>query len=195
MKYAIVLAAGKGTRMQSNQNKVMHSILNKPMIGHLLDHLEEIDVDKPVVVVGYKSEQIMDYLEDRVEYATQDEQIGTADAVSKATQLEGKKGTTLVLFGDGALIQAETLETLFEAHNGFDLTIVTAQVKNPGRYSRVIRDTQGHVKKIVESSKATELESTSNEINLGVYLFNNELLYKYLPEISNDRTEELNIID
>ena len=195
MKYAIVLAAGKGTRMQSNIKKVMHPLLNKPMIGHVVDHLEDIDIKETVVVVGHESEGIKDYLQDRVQYATQTEQIGTADAVKKVTQLECKVGSTLVLFGDGALIQSETLESIFEAHNGAELTIVTAVVKNPGRYNRVIRDTQGNVKKIVETSKATALEATSNEINLGVYVFNNELLYKYLPEIDNDMKEELNIID
>lgn len=195
MKYAIVLAAGKGTRMQSEINKVMHPLLNKPIIGHVVDHLEEIDIEETVVVVGHKSEGIKDYLGKRVQYATQTEQIGTADAVKKVTQLECKVGSTLVLFADGALIQSETLQGIFDAHNGAELTIVTAVVKNPGRYNRVIRDTQGNVKKIVEASKATALEATSNEINLGVYCFNNELLYKYLPEIDNDMKEELNIID
>lgn len=194
MKYAIVLAAGKGTRMQSSKNKVMHSLLHKPIIGHVIDHLEEIDVEKTIVVTGYRSEEIKDYLKDRVEYATQDEQIGTGDAVAKVKQLESKVGSTLVLFGDSALIQASTLEKVMEKHEGNDLTIVTAQVKNPGRYSRVVRDTQGFVKKIVEAHEATDLETTINEINLGVYCFNNELLYKYLPEITDDTKDELNII-
>lgn len=194
-KYAIVLAAGKGTRMQSDKNKVMHPLLNKPIIGHVIDHMNEIDIDKTVVVVGHKSEDIKNYLQDRVEYAIQDEQLGTGDAVKKVTQLEDKKGSTLVLFGDGALIQSETLKDIMETHNGNDLTIVTAVVKNPGRYNRVIRDTQGNVERIVDADTATPLEQTSNEINLGVYCFNNELLYKYLPEINNDMKEELNIID
>ncbi len=194
-KYAIILAAGKGTRMQSDKNKVMHSLLHKPLIGHVVDHLKEVEVDETVVVIGHKSEDIRDYLKDRVEYAVQDEQIGTADAVKRVTQLEGKAGATLVLFGDGALIQADTLKEVLRTHNGYDLTIVTAVVKNPGRYNRVIRDTQGFVKKIVDARVATPLEQTSNEINLGLYCINNELLYQYLPLIENDMKEELNITD
>ncbi|NLW15325.1 MAG: bifunctional UDP-N-acetylglucosamine diphosphorylase/glucosamine-1-phosphate N-acetyltransferase GlmU [Erysipelothrix sp.] len=195
MKYGIVLAAGKGTRMQSNKNKVMHSLLDKPIIGHVVDHLDAVNVEKIVVVIGHEGESIEAYLKDKVEYAKQDEQLGTADAVAKVTQLESKEGSTLVLFGDGALIQASTLESVYEAHADYDLTIVTAVVKDPGRYNRVIRDTQGFVKKIVESHNATELEATSNEINLGVYVFSNELLFKYLPEINDDMEHELNIID
>ncbi len=194
-RYAIVLAAGKGTRMQSDTNKVMHPLLRKPIIGHVIDHMNEIEIDETVLVVGHKSDDIKDYLKDRVNYAIQDEQLGTADAVKKVTQLEGKEGHTLILFGDGALIQSETLEGIIESHNGFDLTIVTAVVKNPGRYNRVIRDTQGNVKKIVDIDSATSLEQTSKEINLGVYCIDNALLFKYLPEISNDMKDELNIID
>ena len=81
MKYAIILAAGKGTRMQSDINKVMHPLLNKPIIGHVVDHLEEVDIAETVVVVGHESEGIQEYLGDRVQYATQTEQIGTASAV------------------------------------------------------------------------------------------------------------------
>lgn len=195
MRYAIILAAGKGTRMRSNENKVMQAILNKPMIGHVLDNLEEVDTDQTIVVTGYQEAGIKNYLKDRVEYATQDEQKGTADAVSKATQLYNKKGSTLLLYGDSVLIQKETLKRIFDAHDNHDLTIVSANVKNPGRYSRVIRDTQGNIKKIVDSRNATELEATSNEINLGVYCFNNELLFKYLSEIKDDTRDELNISD
>jgi len=195
MKYAIILAAGKGTRMKSKNNKVMHKILNKPMIGHVVDNLEEIDIDQTVVVTGFREESIKNYLGDRVEYATQDEQKGTAHAVSQVSQLKDKSGSTLLLYGDSALISQSTLQKIYKAHGDHDLTIVSAQVKNPGRYARVIRDNQGNIKKIVETRNATELEATSKEINLGVYCFNNELLYKYLPEIEDDSKEELNIID
>lgn len=195
MKYAIILAAGMGTRMLSKENKVMHAILNKPMIGHVVDNLEETTIDKTVVVTGYKRESIQAYLKDRVEYAIQDEQKGTADAVMQVKQLENEKGSTLIIYGDGALIQKETLVKIFDAHCDHDLTIASATVKDPGRYSRVIRDTQGNVKRIVEARHATELEQTSNEINLGVYCFNNELLFHYLKQLENDTQNELNIID
>ncbi|HZJ87469.1 MAG TPA: bifunctional UDP-N-acetylglucosamine diphosphorylase/glucosamine-1-phosphate N-acetyltransferase GlmU [Erysipelothrix sp.] len=195
MRNAIILAAGKGRRMNSKTNKVMHPLLHKPLIGHVVDTLEEVGVDETFVVIGHQNESIQKYLKERVKYAIQDEQIGTADAVKKVTQLESKEGCTLVLFGDSALIQPETLIEVFKAHEGNDLTVATAVVKDAGRFNRVIRDTQGNIKKIVRESQATALEATSNEINLGVYCFNNELLYRYLPEIENDMKEELNIID
>ena len=195
MKYAIVLAAGTGTRMRSRKNKVMHQLLHKPIIGHVIDHLEAIDIEETVVVTGFEGDAIKAYLKDRVQYATQDEQIGTGNAVASARQLEGKVGSTLILSGDSALVQAETLNKIIEKHQGFDLTIVSAQVKDPRHYSRVIRDTQGFVEKVVEARDATQLESTTKEINLGVYCFNNELLFKYLPEIKDDMREELNISD
>lgn len=197
MKYAIVLAAGRGTRMKSGKNKVMHEILGKPMIAHLTDHLRSIDMDEIVVVTGYQHELVQEYLGNDISYAYQDEQIGTGDAVAKVTQLADKKGSTLLVFGDCALLQAETLEMVFEEHEGHDLTIVTANTKNPGNYSRVIRDNQGMVDKIVDFRDLSEIEArSSNEINLGVYCFDNELLFKYLPEIKETSpSEELNIID
>lgn len=195
MKYAIVLAAGKGTRMRSNQNKVMLKILNKPIIGYVVDHLEAVDITQTVVVTGYQEDEIKTYLGDRVQYATQDAQIGTSNAVASAKQLAGKKGSTLVLSGDLALLSNITLQKIMDAHDGHDLTIVSSNVSEPGHYSRIIRDNQGLVEKVVQASSATALEATSREINLGVYVFDNELLFKYLPEIENDSEEELNISD
>lgn len=194
MRYAVVLAAGMGTRMQSEKNKVMHKLMNKPVIGHVVDRLESINIEKTVVVVGHQNESIKEYLKDRVEYAEQTDLCGTANALKDVKQLENKKGSTLVIFGDAALVQADTLNSIYEAHEGNDLTIITSVSKNPGRYNRVIRDNQGYVEKIVKVKDATRLEATSNEINLGVYVFNNELLYRYLDEI-NDTQEELNIVD
>lgn len=195
MKNAIVLAAGKGTRMQSSTNKVMHHILHKPMIGLLVDNLKKVDVDKIIVVTGHQREQIETYLGDSVEYAVQDEQKGTGDAVSRATQLHGVKGSTLILLGDCALIQPETLTEIFASHEGHDLTVMTAQLKDPGSYRRIIRDNQGQIERIVGNRDLTDIERNINEISVGVYCVDNELLFKYLPEIEDDEnTYELNII-
>ena len=92
MKYAIVLAAGKGTRMKSSLNKVMHEITGKPMIGHLIDRLEKLEVQSTHVVVGYQKEHIMNYLGNRVQYAIQSEQLGTGHAVQMVSDLKDKKG-------------------------------------------------------------------------------------------------------
>lgn len=195
MKYAIVLAAGKGTRMKSNRNKVMHEILHKPMIGHLVDHLEAVNTDKIVVVTGHQNEQVESYLGDRVEYAFQSEQIGTGDAVLQAQQLHGKEGSTLLVFGDCALIQPETLNHIYEQHEGHDLTVISAQLQNPGTYRRIVRDNQGHIDRIIDYRNLTESEVSITEISLGIYCVNNELLFKYLPEIRDEEvTEEINLI-
>lgn len=201
-RYAIVLAAGRGTRMKSGKNKVMHEMLGKPMISHLMDNLTQVDLDDIVVVTGYQSELIEEYLGDeisgdKISYAYQDEQIGTGDAVSKVTQLADKTGSTLLIFGDCALLQPDTLRMVFDAHDGHDLTIVSASSKEPGNYSRVIRDSQGRIDKVVDHRDLNELEArSSKEINLGVYCFNNELLFEYLPKIrESNPTYELNIID
>lgn len=194
MKNAIVLAAGKGTRMKSSENKVMHKILHKPMLGHLVDNLNTVGLDHVVVVTGYEREKVETYLHGRADIAVQEEQIGTADAVKQVTQLKDKSGSTLLLLGDCALIQPETIQSIFDAHEGYDLTLVTAKVPNPKTYRRVIRDNQGHIEKIADARQLTDTETSINEISVGVYCFNNELLFKYVDEIEDDpATDELNI--
>lgn len=195
MKYAIVLAAGAGTRMKSSKNKVMHEILNKPIIGHLVDNLEKVQLDELIVVTGYQNEAIENYLGDRVSYAYQSEQLGTADAVSKVDLLRGKEGSTLLLLGDCALLRPETIRKIYESHEGHDLTLVSATSLNPGTSRRIVRDNQGEINRIVDYRNLSEAEQNITEISLGVYCFSNELLYKYLNEIEDDEaTEELNII-
>lgn len=196
MNYAIVLAAGKGTRMKSEKNKVMHELLGKPMIGHLVDHLEQINLDDIVVVTGYQKEAIESYLGDRVSFAYQGDQIGTGNAVEQVQQLQGKQGSTLLVFGDCALLQPDTLKAVFEAHEGYDLTLTSAVVSDPKTYSRIIRDSQGKVDRVSDYRDSSDIEKTSREINLGVYCFDNELLFEYLPKIhESESSEELNIID
>ena len=167
------------------------------MIGHLVEHLVNIEIDDIVVVTGYKRELVQEYLGKQVSYAYQDEQIGTGDAVSKVTQLADKKGSTLLVFGDCALLQPETLERVFEAHEGYDLTIASATSHASSNYSRVMRDSQGKIDKVVDHRELSKLQDqSSNEINLGVYCFDNELLFEYLPKIGETNpSEELNIID
>lgn len=189
MKYAIVLAAGKGTRMKSNLNKVMHHVAGKPMIGHLIDRLEQINVEESYVVVGYQQEHIKDYLKDRVNYAIQEEQLGTGHAVKMVDQLKGKAGKTILLYGDVPLIQKETMELLYETANDYDMVILTADLEDPDMYGRIVRGKQGEVQKIVEYRDATESEKHIQEINTGIYCFDNELLFKYLEDLTNDNNQ------
>ena len=116
MKSAIVLAAGKGTRMKSTLCKVMHPVANKPMIGHIVSALKAADVSHIVVVVGHGAEDVKEYLKDEVQYATQMPQLGTGHAVMQASALEGLDGDTIVLNGDGPCIQKETILKAFDAN-------------------------------------------------------------------------------
>lgn len=195
MRYAIVLAAGKSTRMQSNQNKVMLPLLDKPIIGHVVDNLEDVKVDQVVVVTGFGKEDIKEYLKDKVDYAIQDEPKGTADAVSKASQLKDKKGATLIMYGDCALIQPETIEQIFKAHEGNnDLTIVSAKPDDLSGLSRIYRNDQGEIYKIVDSRNLKVSDLLNNEVSLGMYCVDNELLFKYLEAIeSTHEFDEINI--
>lgn len=190
MKSAIVLAAGKGTRMKSSKNKVMHEVLGKPMIGHVVDRLSSIDVDEVVMVVGHQASAIQDYLKDRVIYAMQEPQHGTGHAVMQATALDGKGGDTLILYGDCPLISIETMKTMFDHNHGKALTVLTAVLDDPAQYGRIVRDEQGNIQKIVEFKDASNEERKIKEINTGIYCVSNELLFKHLGDLTNDNVQK-----
>ena len=155
MRSAIVLAAGKGTRMKSSLNKVMHPVSNKPMIGHIVTNLRKAGVDQIVVVVGHGAESVKSYLGDRVQYALQEPQLGTGHAVMQAKCLKDVQGDTLVLNGDGPCIQSETIEAAFAANADSEMTVVTAVLPEGERYGRIVRDAAGNVDRIVEKSSAS----------------------------------------
>ena len=140
MKSAIVLAAGKGTRMKSSLSKVMHPVCNKPMIGHIVSTLEEAGVQRIVVVVGHGAESVKEYLKDRVEYALQEPQLGTGHAVMMADMLKDETGDTIVLCGDGPCIQKETIQKVFEANVDYSATVVTCVLADGVRYGRIVRN-------------------------------------------------------
>lgn len=194
MKNAIILAAGLGTRMQSNTPKAMHEILGKPMIEMIVDNLEKSGVDTIVVVVPKLEDEIVSLLGDRVSYAIQPEPLGTINAVSKVVQLANHTGDTLILNGDCGIIQVETIESLFQKHENHDLSIITAKPVDAGTSRRVIRDNQGEIEKIVEFESITDPSRDSREITMGVYCVNNELLYKYLPALADEAENGANIM-
>lgn len=189
MKSAIVLAAGKGTRMKSVLNKVMHPVLNKPMIGHIISTLKKCDVENIVVVVGHGAESIKDYLKDDVQYALQSPQLGTGHAVMQASALEAVDGDTIILCGDGPLIQPETIEKAFEANKDSALTVLTAVLDDGANYGRIVRNASGHVERIVEAKDCSEAQLDIKEINTGIFCFKNKLLFEGLKEIGNDNAQ------
>lgn len=189
MKSAIVLAAGKGTRMKSSLNKVMHPVCNKPMIGHIISTLKKAQVDKIVVVVGHGADSVKDYLQEDVTYALQEPQLGTGHAVMQASALKGLGGDTIVLCGDGPLIQVETIEQAFRANEEHALTVLSAQLKDGASYGRIVRDKQNHVAKIVEAKDCTKDELAITEVNTGLFVFKNKELFEGLDEITNDNVQ------
>jgi bifunctional UDP-N-acetylglucosamine pyrophosphorylase/glucosamine-1-phosphate N-acetyltransferase len=189
MRNAIVLAAGKGTRMKSSLPKVMHKILGQPMIGHVITHLNEVHTDKNIMVVGHGAEMIQDYLKDQVSFALQLEQKGTGHAVMQAIDQLDPTGDTVLLYGDCPCVQSETIEWLFESNQDYDLTVLTAFFFDPAKYGRIVRDKKQRVKKIVEYKDCSKNELNIKEVNTGIYCFKNEMLIKFIKELTNNNAQ------
>ena len=191
-RYVIVLAAGQGTRMKSKLFKVMHPVMGRPMVGHVVSAALNAKATQVITITGVGAETIQDYLGDRSEYVFQEEQLGTAHAVEQARELlDGKEGTTVVLSGDTPLIKAETLEQLMDEHenSGAKATILTALAEDPFGYGRVIRAKDGSVTKVVEEKDANEEERAVQEINTGTYCFDNKELFEALEKVDNNNAQ------
>ncbi len=191
-RYAIILAAGKGTRMKSKLYKVLHPVCGQPMVEHILQKVTDTKPTEVVAIVGHGADKVQEQLGDRCVYALQEAQLGTGHAVLQAAQfLEGKKGTTLVISGDTPLLTSQTLNHLFEYHLGKNAsaTILTAQAEDPTGYGRIIRDHVGIVDRIVEQKDATVEEARVTEINTGTYCFDNELLFSALANLNTDNAQ------
>ena len=191
-RFAIILAAGKGTRMKSKLYKVLHPVCGKPMVEHIMNRVVETNPEEIVTIVGHGAEMVKEQLGDRTNYALQAEQLGTGHAVVQAESfLKGKKGTTLVISGDTPLLTTETLNNLFDYHQGKNAsaTILTAQAADPTGYGRIVRDRVGIVEKIVEQKDATLEEARTQEINTGTYCFDNEQLFAALEKIGTNNAQ------
>lgn len=191
-RYAVILAAGQGTRMKSKLYKVLHPVCGKPMVQHVVDQVKKLDIKDIVTIIGHGAEKVRAQLGDESLYALQEKQLGTAHAVMQAaSMLEGKEGTTIVVCGDTPLIKAETMEALFKEHveAKAKASILTAKIDNPTGYGRIVRNESGFVEKIVEHKDATEEERKINEINTGTYCFDNQALFDALKNVSNDNVQ------
>ena len=141
--FAIVLAAGQGTRMKSKLYKVLHPVCGKPMVEHVVDNILTLDVNRIVTIVGHGADKVKEQLGEKSEYVLQSEQLGTAHAVMQAESILGDlEGRNLVVCGDTPLIRPETMKALFEHHDeqNAKATILTAIADDPTGYGRVIRD-------------------------------------------------------
>lgn len=183
---AVILAAGKGTRMKSERPKVVHEVCGRPMIEHVLCALQQAGVQEVVTVTGFGGEQVARLVRDRSRVARQSEQLGTAHALFQAReQLTGFDGDILVVCGDTPLITAATLRLLAGVHQraGAAATVLTARVDDPAGYGRIIRDGTGRVQRIVEQKDASDAELAVNEINTGMYCFAPDGLFETLAAV------------
>lgn len=182
---AVILAAGQGTRMKSDTPKVLHPVCGKSMIRHVVDSARAAGMRRVIVVVGHGAEKIRAELGDSVEYAFQEEQLGTGHAVLQAEQLlESFDGTVVILYGDVPALSGATLSRLIKTHASEQniVTVLTAFLDDPTGYGRILYDEEGCVARIVEDRDATPEEKTIKEINSGTYCFKKTFLFDALKK-------------
>ena len=202
---AIILAAGKGTRMESDLPKVCHPVGDRPMVCAVVDACFDAGCSRVVVVVGYKQELVREALAsygDKVEYAVQHEQLGTGHAVVSAVDaypLDMRADTDVfVLCGDGPLIRTSTLHTMLDKHQsaGADGTLATSVIDDPDGYGRIVRKGDGGFERIIEQKNASKDELKINEVNPSYYCMNAHAMFEALKGLKrNDLTGEYYITD
>ena len=190
--YAIILAAGKGTRMKSDLPKVLHKVAGISMLEHVFRSVNAINPEKTVTVIGHKAELVEQVLAGQTDFVRQTEQLGTGNAVMMAEPvLENLTGQTLVIAGDTPLITGESLKNLIDFHINHKnvATILTAEADNPFGYGRIVRNQHDEVLKIVEQKDASDFEQQIKEINTGTYVFDNARLFEALKNINTNNAQ------
>ncbi|MGI6394249.1 MAG: NTP transferase domain-containing protein [bacterium] len=191
---AIVLAAGKGTRMNSEMPKVMHPVLSKPIIGWIVETLESVS-NSINVVTGYGRKMVEEYLEENYEhikFSFQQKQNGTGGAVRAAVpNIAGDSTHIIICAGDTPLIKKETFKNAIEhfVQSKSDLVVVTTLLDDAGHYGRVVRNESGEVKAVVEYLDANEKELKIKEINSGIYIVEKNLLVEAVFKIKNNNSK------
>lgn len=191
-KYAIILAAGQGTRMNTNIPKCAIDFYGKTIIERIYDACKENNFDEIIVVVGYKKEIIYNILKDKVKYIVQEKQLGTADAVLSCKEyMKNKDGVCVIIPGDMPLIDSRTIYKLLKVHlmNNYNLTLVSTIINENNFYGKIFR-IEGYLKKIIEYKDATEEEKKIKEVNSGLYCVNNKELFQELLNIKNNNNSK-----
>lgn len=190
--FAVVLAAGKGTRMKSDLHKVLHPIGGRAMAEHLVIALQEARITDTYLVIGHGADAVKQYFGDQVQYCLQEEQLGTGHAVLQTeTFLRDREGITLIINGDTPLITSETIENLIAAYqaSGATLTMLTALMEQPFGYGRVLYAEDGSVARIVEEKDATPEQKAIREVNVGLFCVDNRKLFAGLKRITNQNQQ------
>lgn len=188
---AIVLAAGRGTRMKSDTPKVMHEVMGKPMIVHVLENLRSAGVDDVIVVAGFGSDKVKSAARG-AKVVIQKKLLGSGDAVQTARNgLKRIPGNLLVICGDTPLIRPETIKCLIDTHikTGSSATLLTVNLEDPTGYGRIVRESDGSVSAIVEELEAAPYEKAITEINVGTYCFKAADLFDALEDVKPDNSK------
>lgn len=187
------MAAGKGTRMMSDIPKVIHKVGGETLLNHVINTSIKLNPINIVIVIGYEAEAVREsVITKNIKFSLQVNQKGTGHAVMKTKEhLETFQGHTLILSGDVPLISIKTLESLInkQIYEDLDASVLTADFDDPSGYGRVIRDKNSNLKEIKEHKDCSVKELKIKEINSGIYIFNNELLFKLLPNIENNNAQ------
>ena len=191
--FTVILAAGKGTRMKSDRAKVLHEVFFVPMIHHVLTAVEALQAARNIVVVGHQREAVIKALSGfNVDFATQQQQLGTGHAVLCAESLiTGPDSLVMILCGDSPLIQADTLRSMYQQHCNLSstLTVMTTILADPTNYGRIIKSNSGRVLAIVEEKDATGEQKKIQEINAGIYCVNSTFLFDSIKRIGTDNSQ------
>jgi bifunctional UDP-N-acetylglucosamine pyrophosphorylase/glucosamine-1-phosphate N-acetyltransferase len=195
---AVILAAGQGTRMNSDLPKVLHPVCGLPMIAHSLVAVKTASRETPVVIIGHGAEAVREYLGEKARCVVQDPQLGTGHAVQQAeSTLRGKTDLVLVTYADMPLLRPETIKGLVETQkaNKGPLTMLTVSAADPRGFGRVVRGPGGSVQAIVEEGSATEEQLSIHELNVGAYCFSAAWLWDALHKIKVSKKGEYYLTD
>lgn len=198
----IILAAGKGTRLNNGQPsgipKVLHLLDNRPLVLYCIDSLRGAGIEDIILVVGHKGYMVKEAVGSDVKYAVQEEQLGTANAVLAARDLVLDKADYLVILnGDNPLFSSSTISNLVKQSEERDaiISLVTVDVKDPTGYGRIIKDKEGHVLRIIEEKDATPKTRKIKEINAGCYCFKSSWLWENMREVKLSPQDEYYLTD
>ncbi len=197
----LILAAGKGTRMLSDEAKVLHKIAGYSMLSYVLETVAKLKPIKTAVVVGHQAEQVRESFSDmpKIDWVTQKQMRGTGDAVASAASVfSGFKGNVLVLYGDIPGIKIETLRRLYMIHRSSNhvMTLLTAELDDPTGYGRILQGADGSVLRIVEERDASAEEKEIQEINTGIGIYNAQFLFSCVKLLRpTNKQKELYLTD
>lgn len=183
---AVIMAAGMGTRMKSKTPKVLHQVLEKSLLGHVLEAVQSLSPVETVVIVGHEAEQVQAAFEPEASFALQSPQLGTGHAVQQAQPLlEDTADAVLVVPGDLPLLSRQTLQNLISVYESGQspVALLTVERENPQGFGRIVRDADGYVQAIVEEVDCTPEQKAIRELNVGAYVFRADWLWQHLEKV------------